>query len=100
MGSGFPGATVRRCNSEFVALAMSAAVLAASCASLEPSVASRIVVGKMLIASSPCLGQTYALVTPCSAARCALMETLDVGMHNATDDRELDGRGSGPGVHV
>jgi hypothetical protein len=40
-----------RCNSEFVVLARSAAVLAASCASLEPSVASRILVGKMLIAS-------------------------------------------------
>ena len=42
------------CNSEFVVLARSAAVLAASCASLEPSVASRILVGKMLIGSSPC----------------------------------------------
>jgi hypothetical protein len=60
MGSGFPGATVRRCNSEFVVLAMSVAVLAASSASLEPSVASRILVGKMLIGSPPCSGQSYA----------------------------------------
>src|SRR5215203_125135 len=61
MGSGFPGAAVRRCNSEFVVLAMSAAVLAASCASLEPSVASRILVGKMLIGTPPLLGTVLRL---------------------------------------
>jgi hypothetical protein len=41
--------TLMRCNSEFMLVASSAAVLAASSASLEPSEASRIFVGNMLI---------------------------------------------------
>jgi hypothetical protein len=44
------GATVTTCNAESVVVAISTAVVRASSASWEPSVASRIVVGKMLIA--------------------------------------------------
>jgi hypothetical protein len=43
------GNTYATCNSELVLLAISAAVVRASLASLEPSVASRIFVGNMLI---------------------------------------------------
>lgn len=69
---------------------MSAAVRAASCASLEPSVASRILVGKMLIGSSPCSVHSYAMIMPCTAVRCTRMGVLDAGMQLATDDRELE----------
>src|SRR3712207_7542025 len=50
----FPYTTLFRSNSEPVCWAMSAAVLAAKIASSDPSVASRIFVGKMLICSSSC----------------------------------------------
>src|SRR3712207_8617593 len=42
-----------RCNSESVLFARSAAVVRANSASLEPSVATRILVGKMLIGYRP-----------------------------------------------
>src|ERR671921_1296626 len=45
------GNTYATCNSELVLLAISAAVVRARRASLEPSVASRIFVGNMLISS-------------------------------------------------
>src|SRR5215210_8397936 len=45
------GNTYATCNSELVLLAISAAVVRSRLASLEPSVASRIFVGNMLISS-------------------------------------------------
>src|SRR5215207_10136587 len=50
---GCPAPTWSTCSSELVLLARSAAVVAARLASLEPSVAKRILVGKILIECSP-----------------------------------------------
>src|SRR5215208_1405819 len=56
------GNTYATCNSELVLWAISAAVVSARLASLEPSVASRIFVGNMLI-SSRLLGRIPYLFT-------------------------------------
>src|SRR5215208_5000037 len=50
--------TVTMCSSELVLVAISTAVLRASCASSEPSVVSRIFAGKMLT-STPSLQHTH-----------------------------------------
>src|SRR5215212_10814378 len=98
---GCPAPTWSTCSSELVLLARSAAVVAARLASLEPSVAKRILVGKILIECSPRLSLASRLydATSRGLARSSENPYLLGSSVNKGKKRKGSGQNSSTGPH-